>query len=222
MATRPGKEELLARNEAILRSRVAIEVSRGAHFLEARVGNLFGGLAGLFLNPVAAAAYRAVGRDEVVRRAQRQVDVLLAAARDHGERPEAIFDGHLTTYLRHDEAWARADHRHPRFPELEGLVREVYVCRVEPLSLLLHRGLGEDFDDLVRSVWPRRDAAERILERESLYSERLFALAHEERDLLSVPALVRRDVGAALRDAHGWYQGALRRSVDEVYGPAGA
>lgn len=220
MATRLGKEELLARNEAILRSRLGVDMARGAQFLEGRVGHLFGGLAGLLLNPVASAAYRAVGRDEILRRAQRQVDVLLAAARDHGSRPEAIFDGHLTSYLRHDEAWARADRRHPRFPELEGLVREVYVCRVEPLSLLLHRGLGEDFEDLVRSVWPSRDAAMRAVEREFLYADRIFALAHEERGLISAPPFARHEVGRVLRDTYDWYKATLRRSVEDVYGAA--
>lgn len=209
----------MARNEAILRAKVQVELDRGARFLEQRVGRMFGGLPGMFLNPLCGLAYRSVGREEIVRRAQQQVDILLGAAKDHGPRPEAIFDGHLTRYLAQDEVNARANRRHRRFPELEGLVREVYVARVEPLSLLLHRGIGEDYPDLVRSVWPMRDGAHRIVEREFLYSDRILALAREERDLILGPPLVRREVGDVLKDTYAWYKAAMHRTLDEVYGP---
>lgn len=220
VASRLDRAEQLARNEALVRTKVQVELDRGARFLEQRVGAMFGGLPGLFLNPLAGAAYRTVGRDEIVRRARHQVDILLAAARDHGTRPEVIFDGHLTRYLAQDEVSARANPRHRRFPELEGLVREVYVARVEPLSLLLHRGIGEDYGDLVRSVWPMRDGAQRIVEREFLYSDRILALAREERDLITGPPLVRREVGGVLKDAYAWYKATMQRTLDEVYGGA--
>jgi hypothetical protein len=217
-STALARQELLARNEAILRAKVLVELDRGARFLEHRVQRMFTGFTGMLLNPVAGAAFRAVGRDEIVVRAQRQLDALIAAARTHGERPEAIFDGHLTAYLQHDEAWARANRHHPRHAELEGLLREVYVARVEPVSLLLHRGLGDTYNDLVRSVFPDRASAARLLEREFVYADRILGMAEREQGLLGCPPLVRREVFGVLRDTYRWYQGCVQANLDEVYG----
>jgi hypothetical protein len=213
----PRSAGRLARNEALLRAKVLHELDLCTRFLEARVARMFDGVAGLLLNPLAGLAYRSVGREEVVRRAGRQVDAILAAARTHGERPEAIFDGHLTAYLRHDEVHARANRGHARFPELEGLLREVYVARVEPVSLLLHRGMGAGYPDLVRSVFPHREAAQRVLEREFLHADRILVMAHDEPGLLHAPPLVRREVFHVLRDTHEWYKARMVRSLDEVY-----
>lgn len=209
--------ERLDRNEAILRAKMERELDKGARFLEERVQRMFGGPGAWLLNPLAGLAYRAVGRDGVVRRAQRQFDALLRAARAHATRPEAIFDGHLTSYLEHDEAWARANRGHVRFPELEGLVREVYVARVEAVSALLHGGAGEGYHDLLRSAFPRRDLAEQVLEREFLYAERLLAMAEAERGLMHAPPLVGTEVFRVLRDTYAWYRDNVRRSLDEVY-----
>lgn len=212
-----SREQHLARNEAILRAKVLVEMDKGARFLEQRVARMFPGLAGLFLNPLASLAFHAVGREEIVRRASAQADILLQAARDHGRRPEAVSDGHLTRYLQHDEAFARANRRHPRFPELEALVREIYVARVEPASMLLHRGMGETYNDLVRSVYPSKDHARRVVDREFLHGDRLFHLVREERDLLHAPPLVRREVFDVLRDTYDWYKATVHRNVDDVY-----
>lgn len=212
-----ARAQHLARNEALLRAKVLTELDKGARFLEERVQPMFTGFGGLLLNPLALLAYRAVGRDEIVRRAQRQLDAILAAAHTHGERPEAIFDGHLTAYLQHDEAWTRAHKAHARFPELEALLREVYVARVEPASLMLHRGMGDTYHDLVRSVFPTRDGAARVVEREFLHADRVMVLAHDEPGLVWAPPLVRREVFRVLRDAYDWYKASVHRSLDEVY-----
>jgi hypothetical protein len=213
----PPRLPQLDRNEAILRAKVALELDRGARFLEQRVEHLFTGFPGMLLNPLAGAAYRAVGRDEIVRRATFQLDTILAAARTHGEKPEAIFDGHLTTYLSHDEAYVRANRRHPRYQELEGLLREVYVARVEPVSLLMHKGIGESYPDLVRSVFPSRAAATNLLQREFLYSDRIMVMAEREHGLLHMPPFVGHDVLRLLREAYDWYKDRAMRSLDGVY-----
>lgn len=222
MAAADLREEHLARNEAILRAKVAVELDKGTRFLEQRVQCMFPGTLGAFLNPLLGMAYRTVGREEILRRAHTQVDIVLDAARAHGQAPATIFDGHLTRYLEHDEAFARANRRHARYQELEGLLREIYVARVEPVSLLLHQGMGDSYSDLVRSVFPNRDAARRVVEREFLYTDALFALAREERDLLHAPPLVRREVFEVLKDTYGWYKGRVQGSLDEVYAPSPA
>jgi hypothetical protein len=216
----PAREEQLARNEAILRAKVQVELDKGARFLEARVQGMFPGLAGLVLNPLAGMAYRSIGRDEIVRRAHRQLDTIIAAARTHGATPEAIFDGHLTAYLKHDEAWARANRRHARFPEMEGLLKEVYVARVESVSALLHRGMGDSYRDIVRSVFPVRAMAEQTLAREFVYADRILILAHDEPGLMWAPPLVRREVFDVLREGYEWYKGSVHRSLDEIYATA--
>lgn len=212
-----ARPEALARNEAILRAKVLQELDKGSAYLEQRVQRMFGGVSGLLLNPLAGMAFRTVGRDEVVRRAHRQLDTLVAAARAHGETPEAIFDGHWDRYRAHDEAWARANKAHGRFQELEGLLREVYVARVEAVSSLLHQGEGATYRDLVRSAFPSRDTAERILEREFVYADRVLVLAEQEHSLLHAPPLVRRELLMVLRDTYAWYKANVHRSLDEVY-----
>jgi hypothetical protein len=212
-----ARQEHLARNEAILRTRIQVELDRGGRYLEQRVQCMFGGFTGLLLNPLAGMAFRTVGRDEIVRRAHRQLDCLIAAARTHGERPEAIFDGHLTAYLEQDEAWARANRHHPRFPEMEGLLKEVYVARVEGASALLHKGIGHDYGTIVRSVFPVRAMAEQVLEREFTYADRVLVLAHDEPTLMWAPPLVRREVFKVLREGYEWYKGCVHKSLDEIY-----
>lgn len=212
-----AREQQLARNEAILRGKVRVELDKGARFVESRVQCMFPGLTGMLLNPLAGMAYRTVGREEIVRRAHRQLDTLLAAARTHGATPEAIFDGHLTKYLEHDEAYARANRGHPRFQEMEGLLKEVYVARVEAASALLHKGFGESYHELVRSVFPLRPMAEQVLEREFVYADRILVMAHDEPGLMWAPPLVRREVFKVLRDGYEWYKGSVHRSLDEIY-----
>jgi hypothetical protein len=216
-ATFRGRDDQRARNEALLRAKVLVELDKGARFLEQRVQHMFPGMAGMLLNPLAGLAYRTIGREEIVRRANQQLDIILAAAHAHGATPEAIFDGHLTRYLQADEAWARANRAHPRFPELEGLLKEVYVARVEPVSMMLHRGVGDTYPDLVRSVFPNRAHAAQLLEREFVYADRILVLAQSEPNLLHAPPLVKREVLGVLRDAYGWYKGAMHRSLDDIY-----
>jgi len=210
----------LEANEAILRARVLEELDHGSRFLEQRLTRLFPGFAGWLLNPLAGMAYRAVGRDEVVRRAQGQFDAVVGAAKLHPERPEAIFDGPMTAYLKHDEAWHRANRAHPRFPELEGTLREVYVARVEAVSALLHRGEGDTYRDLLRSAFPTREHASAVMEREFLYADRILAMAEAELDLLHAPPIVRAEVFRVLREAYAWYRGRMQQSLVDVW-PAG-
>jgi hypothetical protein len=216
-----AREEQLARNEAILRAKVQAELEKGARYLEHRVEHMFTGFQGMLLNPLAGMAFRAVGREEVIRRAHRQLDCIIVAAKTHHTTPEAIFDGHLTAYLQHDEAWTRANRGHQRFPELELLLRDVYVARVEPVSTLLHHGFGDSYHDLVRSCFPNRAAAARVLAREFEYAGRILELAESEPALLHAPPLVRREVFRVLKDAYGWYRDAVHRSLDDVYAAPG-
>ncbi|MCA1813908.1 MAG: hypothetical protein LC624_08150 [Halobacteriales archaeon] len=212
-----SQPERMARNEAIVRQQMQRDVEEGAKFLEQRAGALFTGLGGLLLNPLAGAAAKHLGHDQVVKRAHRRLDHVIAAARLHDAGHDVI-DDHFHKYLAEDEAYARADPKHPRFSELRGHIRDGYFARVEPIALMVHHGMGSSYGELMRSVCPSRPQAQSHIERECQASEAIIVLAETEPQLLRAPAMLRPQMLGILRETYTWYRGRMHRTLDEVYG----
>ena len=212
-----GPDERLARNEALVRAHLLRDVEDGAKFLEAKASTLFTGLGGILLNPLAGAAAKHLGHDQVVKRAHKRVDHVLAAARVHDAGHDVI-DEHFHRYLAEDEAYQRAEPRHPRYAELRGHIRDGYFARVEPLALMVHHGMGSSYAEVCRSVYPSRPQAQVHVERECAASEAIIVLAETEPQLLKAPAVLRPQLLGIMKETYSWYRGRMHRMLDEVYG----
>jgi len=206
-----------AKRERLVRARFDAEIDRAMAFVEERLLHLHRGILGRIYGHVAAALFDAVARKEMVRRVDRQLDVLFRAARECGEDLDTARRMHLGAFLETEEAYLNGNRDHPAWPELVARLDDAFTQRLAHLSALLHRGRGEDYESLVRSTFPSAKEASGAVDRQFEAALAVLELCERERALLRIPGFLRGDVFRILRELQGWYRRSLEEEIARIY-----
>lgn len=88
------------------------------------------------------------------------------------------------------EVYRRARKDHPRFPDLEGLLRMAYL-RASGVMARLLKARGGTMEELLRDAYPSRKEALEAVQRELEMLDRLLELVAKNPDLVAFPSPVR-------------------------------
>lgn len=211
----------LARNHELIRERLEYEIRLGLDFIEEQVGKLFPGPLGAILNPIAKLFYRFAAKDAAIRRAHKQLDLYIECAeRFDGKSLDALVEENFERFLETEEIVARGNRRHRRWKEVLAIEKEIFRERLTPLIRLAREGRGETYEELTRSVFPKRKEAEEVLRRQVELVQRLMDLVREEPGLAPIPAMLRPMVLNMLDAGVDFARETLRKQLDETYGKA--
>ena len=210
-----------ARNERLAREYLDAELLAARDFLEARLARLLPGLLGALLNPLAKNLYHAIGEAEVRKRVHRQLEVLAHAARDadaHGlDAARATWE---RKYLETEEIVHRGDRHHPRYPEVEAMMRTAFARKLAALRpLFAHPGEVASYAELARAVYPDRAVAQGHVMEDMANVRRVAALVRAEPDLVRFPSALVRHMLDVLDEVVAWYEARSVAEFDRIYGP---
>jgi hypothetical protein len=205
------------KNIRIIRKRLDHELDLAFRYIDNRISHLYGGITGIFLNPVIKFFYTFLARNAIRRRARKQLQLIVHCASEFdGKNLEKIVDEHLEEYLLTEEAFIRGNKRHPKFGEVTSILREIFKGRLLPLTKLLS-GSGETYEELTRSVFPKRKDVEAVCSQQFELVEKLIKMIREEKNLVKIPGMIRREVFAILDSGYEFAKKVLKEQLDETY-----
>jgi hypothetical protein len=218
-----AKKELTAKqkrekNIALINGRLDRELKRGSEYMDYKVAHMYSGVFGMIVNPLVSLIYKFAARESIIKRAQRQLDLIVScASKYNGKNLDALVDEHLEEYLNTEEAYVRGNRNHKKFPEVKKILRSAFRARLAAVTEILD-GEGETYDDLARSVFPKREQSEKLCNEQLEIAEKLIVMLDEEKDLVRIPSLIRKEVLTMLRSGFEWYKKTLKEELEEMYG----
>ncbi len=114
------------------------------------------------------------------------------------------------------EVYRRARRDHPRFPDLESLLRMGYF-RASGAAARLLRARGGTMEELLRDAYPARQHALEALQRELELLDRLLDLVAKNPGMVAFPGPVREPWLRLARDTAAFSRERLVRFVDGAY-----
>lgn len=202
----------------LVRERTLREIRAASDWAEGHLGHLFPGFLGAILNPLAKRIYHTIGREEVISRTQEQMDLLIIAARDLQHHDlEDVVARHLFEAFHTEEIYVRGHRDHPAFEDVERVLEELFRDRVRVVGQLLNEGHGATYDELVASVFTRKDV-EATLGRQFEGGEGLLRILDEHPEVVGMPHAVRGPILNLVEGAFDWYGERLRGQLDEIFG----
>ena len=207
------------KNIPIIKKQLDHELDLAFKYIDNKIANLYSGVVGFFINPIVKFFYNFIARDQVVKRARKQLAVIIdCASKYNGKNLDKIIDENFERYLKTEEIYMRGNRRHPKFKEVIEIEREIFKGRLMPILKLLE-GKGKNYGELTLSVFPKRKDAEKHVWKQLEYAEQLIKLAKKERDLIRIPSMIRNEVFAILDSGYIFAKKTLKEQLDEMYGP---
>ncbi|MEM3087372.1 MAG: hypothetical protein QXO51_03800 [Halobacteria archaeon] len=140
----------------------------------------------------------------------KKIDYLLENAGD-SRSPDGWRD-----YAELQEVYRRARRDHPRFPDLEDLLRTAYL-RASGVVARLLKARGGTMGELLRSAYPTRQEALEAVQRELEMLDRLLDLVGKNLGLVAFPGPVRGPWLRLARETADFSRGRLVAFVEEAY-----
>ncbi len=119
-------------------------------------------------------------------------------------------------YARLQEVYRRARRDHPRFPDLEGLLRLGYL-RASGVAARLLKARGGTMEEVLRSAYPTRKEALDALQRELEMLDQLLDLVAKNPGLVAFPGPVREPWLRLARETADFSRERLVRFVEDAY-----
>jgi hypothetical protein len=205
------------RKEEIIREELVFELNQGLIYVHQRIRNLYGGLLGKWLNPIAAIFFGFFQERKFKERLFNQLDLLFKVASSPDTEFEDCVREHFEEYLKNEEIYIRANPKHPRFDYLLEILRDIYTSRVTYLSNLL-RAEGETYAELVRNCYPNRRGVELLLGNQYRYLDEIMELLKNEEGLFKIPSMIRTEVMLVIKDSYRYAKEKLNERLDRIYG----
>jgi hypothetical protein len=206
-----------ADSEEIIKEELIEELDLGMVFVRKRIRNLYGtSLMGRVFNPFASLFFSFFQEKKFHERMARQIEILLDVASCPDDEFEDVVMEHFDDYLTNEEIYARVNRKHPKFPKVLDILRDIYTSRVTFLSTLL-RGGGDSYAEIVRKCYPNRKGVELLLGMQYRYMDKILDMLKTENGLFNIPPMIRSEVMLVLMDSYRYSKDKLSEKLDEIY-----
>jgi hypothetical protein len=168
-------------------------------------------------------AYEFVLKGYLSKNTKKQVDIVLKnALRYDGELTtlDSIVEETFEQYFSFDMTHQHCDRRHPKFAELQDIVKFSYRARIPPVWQLLQYDQVADYDTLIKEVFQTRENTRTALEEH-------FVIADKAVDLIEqYPNLIKHDFYDRvywarnlhiLRASYEYAQQFMSKRLDEIF-----
>ncbi len=181
------EEDHVQANLKIIRAEMFQVLDQGLHALRDLIKKEFPD----FLHRVGMPIiYDFIVKGTLKKNTRKQIDVVLK----HALR----YDGTLTTletivtdtfqeYYKYDITNQHCDHNHPKFPEVEEIIKLCYRARISSVGQLLQYQGAKDYDELIRAVFKTKEMTRSALEEHYIITDKAIDLIEQ------YPELVRHD-----------------------------
>lgn len=142
----------------------------------------------------------------------------LATQVNAGADVAALADEHLPRVLRLKDLNLVVKVKEPDFQPALAWCREAFLARLPDLARMAAVPDPVDYDDLLRTAFPDRAVAERIVRENRDLMIRLFDHADQNPHLLRIPTSFVPRVAELARDVTEWKTREVMRGIGEAYG----
>jgi len=118
---------------------------------------------------------------------KKQVDIVLKQAlRYDGNLPtlDTIVEETFPDYYNFDMTNQHCDHNHPKFSELQQIIKLSYRARISTVWQLLQFQGANDYDELIRNVFKTRDTTRVALEEHYIITDKAVDLIEQNPELV--------------------------------------
>jgi hypothetical protein len=152
----------------------------------------------------------------------KQIDLIIedAVKLDDGDSIEGLLNGDFDQYLKLDLTVSYLRKRHEKFEEIKKLVAEIYKHRINLAKELIaahDKGKFENYDDLTKLALPDREEAEKALDDEIEFSNKVLDIVKKNPDIIFAPPIL-QGFGLIIVEQLMTYGNERKKSnLDKIY-----
>jgi hypothetical protein len=201
----------------IVKEEMISEMDLGLDHIQGLISNMYGGVAGWFLNPIARLLYHIMARKDIREKAIAQIDIVLECAmRYNGKNLEELVEDKIEDYLFNDQSFHRCRKSHKAYSSIEGIMKEVFKSRIEPAHRLVISE-GNCYAELTKNAYNEKQQALDNLQRELEFSYEVLDIIKNNKRVMKVPSFIRDKIIHIMELGQKYAKERLTQRVHEIY-----
>ena len=193
------------------------EMDMGLDYIQTCIGNMYGGVTGWFLNPIARLVYHIMARKDIRDKAIAQIDIVLdCAMKYNGSNLDQLIQENFEDYMLNDQSFHRCKKNHKVYPIIEGIMKDLFKSRIEPTHKLLNSN-GNCYEELTKNAFSEKEFALGNLQRELDFSYKVLDVIKEHRRVIKLPSFVRSPVIKIMQFGQQYAKERLTERINEIY-----
>jgi len=152
-------------------------------------------------------------------KAAKYLDIILSCSVSYlnGKDPDELVEKNLRNYLKYETVASNLKKRHPKFPLIEPLEKDLFKSRIILYSKLL-QGEGTNYSELSRSVIPTKEESLKNAQVEIELEEEIATVMKLHRGIIMAPGLIKIEVLEASLFAFQYVHDKILSEIDSIYG----
>ena len=210
-------KESLEENALIIKEEMIKELDLGLEYIQVLISNMYGGVAGWFLNPIARLIYHIMARKDIREKCISQIDIVLDCALNYdGKNLESLVEENFEEYIFNDQSYHRCKKKHRVYPIIEGIMKDIFRSRIEPAHRLLF-SKGTCYAELTQNAFSEKQEALDNLQRELDFSDQVLDVIKENRRVMKVPSFIRGKILHVMELGQQYAKTRMTSRIDEIY-----
>ena len=212
-----GPNNSLEENAHIVKEELIREMDRGLDYIQKLINNMYGGVAGWFLNPIARLIYHIMARKDIREKCIAQIDIVLDCAMKYdGHNLDQLVEENFEDYIYNDQSFHHCKKNHKVYPIIEGLMKDLFKSRIEPAHRLL-TSKGSCYEELTQNAFSKKQDALDNLQRELEFSYKVLGVIKKNKNVMKIPSFVRNKIIHIMELGQKYAKERLTERIDEIY-----
>ncbi|MHA1680594.1 MAG: hypothetical protein ACTSUE_06265 [Promethearchaeota archaeon] len=152
------------------------------------------GLFGSIMHSLEKFVFKYFARDNVRGKTIRQMDIIFESAKEYrqGASVQELGKKYFKEYIRNDETYERCHKKHAKFNIIVDNIKIGFESRIKQTTLMLERGKGTTYADIVKTAFLNKEEAIDFLSKELQCVKNEIDVLIEYPEILKVPVAKQR------------------------------
>jgi len=184
--------------------------------------NLYGGITGWLLNPIASWLYKIFIAPNIRDQALDNFNTLFVCAQEFNgnevcmDSAIKIIEDKFDELTENDASFQRFDKKHNKAEEMIELIKEGFAQQLL-LTKKLMDSPGESYEEIIKNAFKSRDTFMQFTDEQLQNTARGLNLLVTEKDLLKVPGIIKSQTKRLLRKGYDYTVERAYTQVDEIF-----
>ncbi|MFX1293591.1 MAG: hypothetical protein ACFFD2_01845 [Promethearchaeota archaeon] len=213
----PIYDDSLIENAEIIKKEMIRELDLGLEYIQVLISNMFGGITGWFLNPIARLIYHIMARKDIREKCIAQIDIVLdCAMKYNGSNLDTLVETNFEEYIFNDQSFHHCKKKHKVYPIIENIMKDIFKSRIEPAHKLLNSE-GSCYEELTQNAFSEKEDAINNLQRELDFSYKVLGVIKENKKIMKIPSFVRGKILHIMELGQNYAKKRFITRIDEIY-----
>lgn len=214
--------EIEKKKELIL-ERYIKEFDDGLRYIKTQIRyNLYEGITGWFLNPIASLLYKVFIAPSIRDQALDNFNKLFECSQEFNgskvcmESATNIINQKFDDIIKNDPSYQRFDHKHEKAEDMKSLIKEGFAQQLLLTKKLMDSD-GESYEEIIKNAFESREFFMKFTNEQLESTYRGLKLLLTEKSLLKVPSIIRSQTRRILQKGYDYTVQRAMIQIDEIF-----